>query len=540
MNIVKMVEQLRAHPDRELALNRAEEIAKLTLPSLMPKGQGIGDDDMAYSNEGAQAVRNLASNTRRLLMPDTQGWFILTVQESIRQALLGAQGVNPAAVDQFITEGLTRGEKLIREYHGRQMVKSRISRAILRNLVEGLTGMRILRDRITIFPLNQVINYRTGGELEFWIAMEDVRTSAPEFSKKVETSGDREAPKLYTLVDVVNKEVWQQRSDQEQAGQVKALGETGGVDGGDARQWLLFSSEIPDRSHYPDGFCYNFITLFGELDYLLEQFGQAAHLAAWAVLCIHPASGINSQEVSGDGQSIPGWKSGDVKLCDPKLMAWITSAVKLADWSAVMTRIQDLRLDKNRIFGRLRELPAGEQTATYVLSLMQEIDEQTADLLGTYEETLQGPMVTASAVVTDVAFRAVNGTDPIMPVITTGASALQRQVRAGRMLQGMSIVQGLDPSLYNRREAHRILSKAEGFDEYDDQVLEPEITPEMLQAAMEQGREEGRQEASSTSSNGQAAPAGAVVPTAGGMQPVITGEARDAQTESTRGRPRIA
>lgn len=523
MELLKLYEQLTAETgvrsDSEISqpstgrtkfLYRAEDIAKLTIPSIEPRG--IALYDVAYSHEGAQAIRGLASQVRKVLMPPNRTWFKLQLTNEVKEAVIEKlqQGnADPQIlnnVEELIRAEMLKGEKAINAYLHRRKVKSRIARAITRNLIEGFNVIRVLKDQINIFPLRTIAAFRQHGELKFYILKEEAAIDAKTFEKSSEGVN-----LIFTLVDPVNGEVWQSKND----GEASML-KPDEIDGGDYRQYVAFNSEMPDTEQYPDSFGWTFITLFNELDALVTDLGEAAANAAWAVLGLRQSSSLTASEVTE-------WKSGSVHKFDSEEIGWLKSDTKLNDFGMVNTRLESLQEERRRIFGAgVRDRPPGDVTATQILQEAEELDEQTADMLVNYDETLLNPLATAVAVVEGLNMVEIpGGGSAVEAVITTGNSALQRQISMMRMLQAMGVIQTLDRELYNRQETFKLVSEVEGFDEFTDNVLNVQEATEPIV------------EPSETTAPEESGPpvAGSIRPTAGGPQPEPSQEVKQQQNE---------
>lgn len=498
----------RATQSRRKFLDRAEEIAKLTIPMIEPRGLVLSD--VAYSHDGAQAIRTLSSTIRRSLMPPNRTWHRLQVipevQQQIEETILQA-GSNAqdqlAQIELLIRDAMLKGEKRINAYLNRRKVKSRIARAITRNLIEGFNVIRVLHDQINIFPLRLIVAYRQHGELKFYVLKEEKPVDVKTFDDNKGVAGV-----IYTLIDVVNQEVWQSQND----GEAEKVNPE--VDGGDWRQYVAFNSEMPDTEHYPDSFGYTFLTLFNEIDALVVDLGEAAANAAWAVLGIDPASPISPGEVIK-------WKSGEAYKFAKEHIDWLSSGTKLSDFGIINARLESLQAERRKVFGAgVRDRSPGDVTATQILQEVEELDEQTADLLVNYDETLLAPLATAVGVVEGILPLEIPGLgSPVEAIITTGNSALQRQVSIMRMLQAMNIIQGLDPTLFNRPSTFKLTANIEGFEEYVDDVLQAEAPAEPIEATDE-----------TSGAEQQGAPvAGTIKQTAGGPQPQVQGEIQQQQ-----------
>lgn len=493
---------------RKKFLDRAEEIAKLTIPSIEPRGLLLSD--VAYSHDGAQAIRGLSSSIRRVLMPPNRTWFKLQLTAEVQQQIASAvaqSGNNAEAtkaqIDLVIRDQMVEGEKKINSYLHRRKVKSRIARAITRNLIEGFNVIRVLKDQVNLLPLRMIAAYRQLGELRFYVLKEEADVDVKSFD-----ANDGEANYIYTMIDVVNSEVWQSQND----GKAEKVDPE--IDGGDSRQYVAFNSEMPDTEHYPDSFGYTFLTLFNEIDALVMDLGEAAANAAWAVLGISMESSLSPTEVIE-------WKSGQPYKFDPEQLQWLSSATKLTDFGIVNKRLETLQEERRRVFGAgVRDRAPGDVTATQILQEVEELDEQTADLLVNYDETLLVPLATAVAVVEGILAFDVPGVEaPIEAIVTTGNSALQRQIAIMRMLQAMPLIQNLEPTLYNQRATFKLVAEIEGFDEYTDDVLQGEVPAEPIEAVDE----------TSGAEQAPAPIAGSIKQTAGGPQPELPGEIQHQQ-----------
>lgn len=502
-------EESRPAHGRKKFLDRAEEIAKLTLPMIEPRGLLLSD--VAYSHDGAQAIRGLSSSIRRVLMPPNRTWFKLQLtaemQRQVEAAVAERGGdleATLAQIDLVIRDQMVEGEKQINSFLHRRKVKSRIARAITRNLIEGFNVIRVLKDQVNILPLRLIAAYRQHGELRFYVLKEEKPIDVKSFA---DNDNEGEADYIYTMIDVVNSEVWQSHND----GEAEKVGPE--VDGGDSRQYIAFNSEMPDTEHYPDSFAYTFLTLFNEIDALVMDLGEAAANAAWAVLLIDPASPLSPTEVIQ-------WKSGQAYKGTKEQIDWLSSATKLTDFGIVNQRLQTLQEERRKVFGAgVRDRSPGDVTATQILQEVEELDEQTADLLVNYDETLLVPLATAVAVVEGILTLEVPGVEsPIEAIVTTGNSALQRQVSIMRMLQAMPIIQALEPTLYNRPAVFKLTAEIEGFDDYTDDVLQAEVAPEPIEGVDE-----------TSGAEQPAAVAGSIKQTTGGPQPELQGEIQQQQ-----------
>lgn len=507
MNIKAIYE--RMSPGRENALTRAEQAARLTITTIEPRGTAL-TGDIAYSMEGADALQTLSSLVLQVLMPANQRWHRLKVpDEVLAQVAASNPSVPPEALQAGVEQAMVAAENKVRDYLTSQRVKARLAWAIKRNFVEGSTVLRFMRNAVSVIPLRNAVQKRHSGEVLWFIVEEEVAPGPSETG-----SIDERLPKVYTLVDYVNNAVWQQGESAENATKIEG-------DGADPRQWVLFSAMTGDIGDYPEPFAYFYRTLFNEMDGLITDLSRISAAAAWVVGAVNPGSTITPQQLART-------KSGEIQFFNAGDVGFITTGIKVSDAGLVAARLNDLRQRKDRIFGGgVRDRAPGDRTATEVLRMIEELEQNTADLLSNYDETLMHPMIRAAMIAQGIDVRMPDGKEPIEIVITTGQSALQRQVAVGRMIQAALMVQELDPALFNRAAAFRKVAEVEGFEAEADAILTPEQPPLPVPGA--EGAETGMD-----------APVGSTADTAGGPQPAVPAAARSMQTDGRRGQMRVA
>lgn len=431
-------------------IDAAQEVAELSLPALRPNGSPISIQP--YSSLPGKAIRGLSSRLIRTLFPVATQWFDYQLSADVDRAISVKFGEDPQAeaeVRAQIKELFAERRGLVNKFIGAKKVKAKITSFVRRMLVEGQGGMQVLKDKVRTFPLRQIVVKRHSGEVLFWVIKESRRVSATEFSNQTSESF------VYTLIDEKGGKVWQQIDQQPAEDQE-------GKDGGDVRQYILAEVEFPEIEDYVHGFAWHFKGLMNEIDNLSASLGEATANAAWAVLLISPTANVTAEEVKKQ------WRSGHAVIGNFEAFNWLTSGVKLSDWSFVGSVLNDLRGDLREIF--LDEEPSvqADVTATAVLQRIERIDAQTADLMVALETSLQQKIVVAVEVVIGLSEVLIEGLEgPIQVAITTGQSALQQDQRSMRALQKIQIVQGVDQ--FTQVDGVRLLEeigRGDGFD-YD-------------------------------------------------------------------------
>lgn len=491
---------------RQEFLDAADELAQLSLTSLRPRGDRI--DAQPYSALPAQAVRGLAAQVTHTLFPGQVDWYDYVLSAEITDRLEEIGGEEEVATRSEINRLLGLRQEKVKAFVAARQIEAKVSSIMRRIIVEGNVGVQVLKDRLRVHPLRTIVAKRHNGELSFWVIKEEMRTTGVDEAHQSATDNK---VYLYTLVDKLNKQVWQQVGEDGSNPAVNMAGK----DGGDVRQYILPVAEIPDIDDYAYGFAWHFKGLFNEVDNLSASLGEASANAAWSVLLVSALANVTPKEIKQQ------WRSGAAVVGNQEHFKWLTSGVKLSDWGFVGAILNDLRSDIRRIFLMDDGELVKDVTATAVLRRAEKIESQTSDLMTALEATMQRPLVEAVEVAMGLEPIEVAGIDgPVQVAITTGSSAIQQDVRSMRALQKIEIVKKIDPNMaVDGVAALEEISRGDGFNYAKvvnrfDQPIEP-------------------------GQNGQPPP-GAPVPgptaqqTPGGPQPQLEPPAEAARTEQDR------
>jgi hypothetical protein len=498
---------------RQEFLDAAHEVAELTLPDLRPLGRPI--DNLPYSSLPGKFVRGLASTLVRTLFPATTEWYEYQYGTDVQRQIDSLDDELSAAATAELDGLLDDRRTYVKNFIMQRQVIARLARLLRRILVEGQVGLQVLKDRIRVHPLRTLAIKRHSGELIYWIIKEQKRITF----KDMTPGGDHENKFLYTLIDPINGEVWQQTDDEAPTKIAK------GTDGGDVRQYVLATSEFADTEDYVYGFAWHFKGLLSEIDNMAASLGEATANAAWAILLVDPLANVTAEEIKNQ------WVSGSAAIARADQFKWLTSGVKLNDFGFIASYLNDLRRDGRDIF--LDEEPQAEPdvTATAVLRRAERIDQQTSDLLVSLETSLQKPLVEAveaALKLAPITVDKVNG--PIQIVVTTGSSAIQQDMRAMRGLQKIGMAKELDPLLVvDGMAALAEIGRGDGFN-YGNVVTR--VDPQaMAEAEAEMAAEEGATDGGTP---------GTVQESPGGPQPQLDPNAEATRRESQRIPPAAA
>lgn len=498
---------------RQEYLDAAHEVASITLPDLRPLGRPI--DNLPYSSLPGKFVRGLASGLLRTLFPPETEWYEYQFSTEVDQKLVAlgpdAEPVARAQLDNLLAER----RRFVKNFMTQKQVVARLARLLRRILVEGQVGLQVLSDRIRVHPLRSLAVKRHSGELIYWIIKEEKRTTFKEIADEAQ----HETRSLYTLIDPIAKEVWQQIDD----GTSEFINKS--VDGGDSRQYLLPTSEFPDTEDYVYGFAWHFKGLLSEIDNMAASLGEATANAAWAILLIDPLANVTAEEVKNQ------WISGSAAIARSDHFQWLTSGVKLNDFAFIAAYLQDLRDTGRDIFLDEEPQAVPDVTATATLRRAERLDMQTSDLLVSLETSLQKPIVEAVEAALNLEPITVDELGAIQIAVTTGSSAIQQDMRAMRGLQKIALAKDLDDLLVvDGMKALEEIGRGDGFN-YKNVVSR--IDP----AALAEAEAEAQAEAGGVTGE---QPAGTVAATPGGPQPELSGEVESTRRESQRIPPQAA
>jgi len=412
-------------------LDWAQEAADLTITSLRPKGLKV--ETRPWTQLGVQAVRSLGATMHRITMPPQVKWLKLDIEPSIRATvpedliIEDAVGQPVPALMKLDTD-LSHVEDSLLTTLSLMQARSRTASAMQRNLVEGTTGVAVFEDSLHFIPLRNLIVFREGGTVVFWIFREEFSEDAFTASP---TRNETERKYIYTLVDYESEQVWQQQENGTPE-RVKA----------DVKQFFVMVGNTPDIDHYPTSYVYDHLGLINELNHMSERLGEAMATAAWNLPIIRPGSTLTQSELENH-------PSGKPLIVDPEDLSWFSAGIKFGDWQHVKAYRESLREELSQLFALgIKDRVAKAATATEILQIAGELETHTQDLLSGYEETFQRPLVEATMVVSGLSRLAVPGLEKAIRVlITTGQNALQRESSFTRMVNTASVVKSLDPFL---------------------------------------------------------------------------------------------
>lgn len=484
---------------REVYLGYAEDTARLTLPTLAPKGQLILTRPTTV--RGTLAARSLTSSVMKTIWPPGVMWARLDFPQKV-WAVIKAKYPQ---FEGFIRQRLEQRTRDVHDSLANKGARARTVSAVRRLLIEGAIACVNLPDKIRFYPLRSHCEEREQGEVR-WLCLHDQITPNPVYSETKEGMNGKQD--LYTLVDYVRGEVWRQ-TDKEAAQR---------VDEETSRQYFVMVGEIPDVDDYPTSYFYNFLRLIAKLDHSEASLDEAMATAAHNPVGIRPGTSLakNPKEYTEkpSGAAVL-MNEGDVHFPDKRN--------KLGDWAFVaQIQSQDTEELAQVAAQGIKDRAMGEESATKTLTIIDEISAQTSDLFEAIEESFQRPLF-----LSEVAL--LEEVDPLFPelpvgladvaqvVVTSGVNALEKRRAMEKFIRDvLPVLKGLDQ--YFVVDAKVVADKATEGIQQDVRGMYSRQDPQQV---MLQQLQMMRQQAAlqGPTSNGKPAPRDEMLMTAGGPQP---------------------
>jgi hypothetical protein len=409
---------------RERFLDYAVDVAELTIPTLSPRGDRI--EMRPFTQLGTQAVQSLSASVNRITFPPQAKWLRFDVPEQQKE------GVPEQLIPQ-LQAMLGMLENQIIEKLTELQYRSKIGRAIIRNIHEGNTAVRVDKDQIRIYPLRNFVVARDAGDITDLVVREEMRREEGEEPRSNVAPGrtSSDIDWLYTHIDYVSGVVKQQSRDDDEPQEVEMS----------TRQWFVFTSYVPDVDDYATGYAYDHSGIIFEINHLTKSLGEAAAAASWNVPLIREGSSMTPERLRKA-------RSGEPLVCDPEDITWLTSTVKISDWSFVANYRAQLREEMGQIFAMgIKDRLTRAATATEILQIAGELETHTQDLLTGFEQTLQRPLVEATMISMGIDENVVVGDEQLTLFITSGQSALARETGFSRGIQFAQVVKGMDETM---------------------------------------------------------------------------------------------
>lgn len=498
-------------PERAETLDFAEQTAKLTLPTLAPKGDRIYE--RPWTSKGTAAVRALASATLKIMMPPGVLWGRVDLPPEAWRELRRAeqaQETDPGLV-QSLRDRIDGRTMDMMHSIKQKNTRSRGASLLLRNLVEGNNAVQNTPMGMRVYPLRSMVCRRNEfSEVDLLLLHETLPADPVAAQTKEELKREIH---IYTLIDYERDEVWQQ-VDKE----VMKLDEEDPI-----HYWVVVP-ERPDIGNYAIPYAYNYLRLIASIDHAESSLAEAMAYCSWNPVGIREGSLL-----SQDPNQLMKRESSDPLVMQETDIIWPDKANKIGEWGFVAGMRSDDADELAQVFamGIKDRAISADTSATAVLEIVDELNTQTQDLLSSLEDTFQRPLLRSENRIQE-AISPLFAPDSkeqgvlgqlLRIVVTSGVNAIEKQRTMGRMItQVMPAVQALDQRVIFHGEelldrlGEGMLIETEGLYETMD-PLEIELRKMLA------GEPSAFDQMGLPSRNGKTSPREETIMTAGGPQP---------------------
>jgi|TARA_R110000744_G_scaffold351410_1_gene457235 hypothetical protein len=429
--------------DRTSFLDRAREVAKLTIPTLMPPEGHSGSSVYAtpYQSIGARGVNNLASKLLMTLLPPNSPFFRLTMDDFDLQSLAGDDARGK------VEEALARIERAAMQEVEATAVRVPVFEALKQLITSGNVLIHMPKDGgVRVFRLDRYVCQRDamGNVLEV-ITKETVSPlMLPEAVQELLTKPSEESQlksiDLYTKVCRVNKK-WEVY--QEVEGQI--IPDSRGSFPLDQSPFMALRMVRIDGESYGRGYVEEFIGDLSSLETLTKAIVQGAAAAAKVLFLVKP-NGSTKQKVLAQTPN-GGIATGDANDVS------VLQLEKYSDFRVAQDTAREIteRLAYSFLMNSAVQRKAERVTAEEVRYMAQELESALGGVYSILSQEFQYPMVKLLLARMEKSGKMPKfPKDTLKPQIVTGMEALGRGQDLNKLSQLLQMLQPLGPEILQR------------------------------------------------------------------------------------------
>ena len=410
---------------RTAVITRAEDCAKLTIPSVFP-ADDISDDstlDDVYQSFGARAVLNLASKFMQTLFPSTQTFFKLLPSKELEEKILS--GEQPEMLDQ-LNAGLVKMETGIQHEMDRQAIRSPIHEAMKLNIITGNALLWKDGDNLSVFNLrNYVVKRDASGNLLDVILREKVAPNTVPLDIPIQ---DRTVEFVYIYTRLVLDETGSYQFYQEVEEEV-ITGSEKEYKAGDTLPFIVLRWTALPNSHYGRGLVEHYIGDLRNYEATNMVINDIASVMARIVFMVNPNTqhGTNVDDLNATvtGDYVAG-HADDITT---------PNANKTADLQALLNYMQILETRLSQAFLLFTSRDAERVTAQEIRRVSQQLEETFGAIYTLLADEMQKPLLDMYMAELNIKLD-----KSIKPVITSGLDAIGRGNDANKLF---SFIEGL-------------------------------------------------------------------------------------------------
>jgi hypothetical protein len=389
--------------ERDPFLRRAEDAAKLTIPSLLPPEghNGTARLPQPYQSVGARGVSNLAAKLLLALFPPGSSFFRLSLDEKMQDELTAELEGDEAAQTQartILEAGLARVEQSVLNRIERSGSRAPLHDGIIHCVFAGNVLLQVLDDgSMRCHYLNKYVCKRDPAGNVFEIIVKEcfARATLPEKALQIVEEAEledqkKDGPSSKTPANVVDVYTHVQLKDgnwdayQEVKG--KEIPGTRGKYPKDKSPWLPLRFSRIEGESYGRGMIEMYFGDLRSLEALSQALVEFAGIAAKIIFLRNPA-GITRRD------SLVKARNGAVIDGDPRDVS-VLGLEKFADWRITKEEADGIekRLNEAFLVGSAAVRDAERVTAEEIRLLASELETALGGLYSVLASELQRPL----------------------------------------------------------------------------------------------------------------------------------------------------
>ena len=423
--------------DRSGIQTRAEECAKLTLPSLlMPKGS-TGESEMSVPNQslGARAVNNLASKLLVALLPPNSPFFkLMGDPEHVQELIAQDDGAKFLEFE----NALNNAETLIQNAIETQAIRVPVFEALKHLITVGNSLLYKLPDKgMKVFTFSQYVIERDfeGAALDLIIKETlNKATLDPKIAEKLEEVEDDEPIDVYTRVYRVGKDKWvtyQEIEDEMVEGSEGTFNEK-------TMPYIALRWSAIDGENYGRGLVEQYLGDFRKLDKLSKVIVDSAGIMAKVVFGIRNGSALTPVGIGAVDNG--GFVNGDLEKEITTLKVDKSFDMKVP---MEMMQVLERRLSQAFLLNSSVARDSERTTATEIRYMASELEDALGGVYSVLAQELQMPII--RMIISKMKLELPEGA--VEPSIVTGLEALSREKDLQKLQVFTGMIQSLSPEL---------------------------------------------------------------------------------------------
>lgn len=406
--------------DKASVLTRAEDCAKLTIPSVFPTSDFKEDSSLSdvYQSFGARAVLNLSSKFMQTLFPPNATFFKLMPSKELEEQILS--GSNPSAND-TLNAGLVKLETAIANEMKRRAIRKPIHEAMKLLVVTGNACIWKDKESMTVFSLRNysVLRDAEGNILDLVIK----ETMSPRaLPADISTDDSNETVDVFTRMvnDGEVYQIYQEINEEIVSGSAYSIKLT------DTPPFIVLRWTAMANANYGRGLVEHYLGDLRNYEALNMVLVDTASVMSRTVFLVNPntqyGTDVTELNKAVTGDYIAG-HADDIT---------VPQVGKNSDMRSLLDYMQILEQRLSQAFLLFTSRDAERVTAQEVRQIAQQLEETLGGVYTLLAEDLQKPLL--ALFMKDLKIKLAKEIDT---VITTGSEALGRGSDANKLFQFM-------------------------------------------------------------------------------------------------------